>query len=441
MIAARYRGRFRSTSKRVRAVLAVWMAAAAALCSLHQASAQPAGVRDRDRARALFDQGNEQFRRGRIADARHRYLLAWRLVPSFDIACNLGRAEAELELWADAAEHLAYCLEHFAASAKPEFREAEGKFRDLLSTVRRREARALAERGECDQVVEKVRGALELQETPSLSAELARCEALQGELVAALAHYDRSVELSGRGEQDPELLERIRLEREALRQRIPSVSVHVPPWVPIERAEVDGQRVSLIALRNRVYLDPGPHRLEIVTPAAPPAVTEFELAEGEHRLVDAEAMGPPRPPIAFPSAPVPSRLPAESERSSRDWVLVGEAALSVAALAVGVGYAVAAASASDRSASVRSGIRQGTPLKSACVDPAVELTGPCAELRDAEGDESRYADIATAGFFAAGVGAIGTLCTAWLWRHEQPSSDAAIGAGPGGWSIRYRATF
>ncbi|HEX9621216.1 MAG TPA: PEGA domain-containing protein [Polyangiaceae bacterium] len=99
--------------------------------------AQPAPTEeDRRRALELFRVGNTQFRDGAFIEARQTYLEAWTLAPTFDIACNLGRTEVELGLKRDAAEHLSFCLENFAASSRPEFRDAEDKFRILMDRVR-----------------------------------------------------------------------------------------------------------------------------------------------------------------------------------------------------------------------------------------------------------------------------------------------------------------
>jgi hypothetical protein len=88
------------------------------------------------RALELFRAGNEAFASGRTHRAYAAYREAWSLSPSYDIACNLGRAEAELGKARDAAEHLDFCLSHFAASSQPEHREAESRFRELLARVR-----------------------------------------------------------------------------------------------------------------------------------------------------------------------------------------------------------------------------------------------------------------------------------------------------------------
>ncbi len=110
-----------------------WGASVCLLSSM--AFAEPSQA-DRDRALELFREGNRAFAAGDLHGAYDAYRDAWALHPSFDVACNLGRTEAELELHVAAAEHLDYCLHTFATSSKTGLRDAEGKFRGLFDDVR-----------------------------------------------------------------------------------------------------------------------------------------------------------------------------------------------------------------------------------------------------------------------------------------------------------------
>lgn len=89
-----------------------------------------------DRAEALFSEGNRAFAAGDFRTAYAAYREAWTLRRSFDIACNLGRTEAELMLSRDAAEHLDYCLRTFSVSSRSEMKDAYKRFRDLFTKVR-----------------------------------------------------------------------------------------------------------------------------------------------------------------------------------------------------------------------------------------------------------------------------------------------------------------
>lgn len=93
-----------------------------------------------DRADELFREGNKAFAAGDARAAYEAYRGAWSLRKSFDIACNLGRTEAELQLSRDAAEHLDYCLKTYPASSRDDLREANKRFRELFADVRARVA-------------------------------------------------------------------------------------------------------------------------------------------------------------------------------------------------------------------------------------------------------------------------------------------------------------
>jgi hypothetical protein len=104
----------------------------------HRTANAEAEAGDGDRVKALeyFRLGNEAFAEGDLLQAYTEYRTAWLLHRTFDIACNLGRTEAELNKARDAAEHLHYCLNNFSASTRPEVREAESKLRELFQRVR-----------------------------------------------------------------------------------------------------------------------------------------------------------------------------------------------------------------------------------------------------------------------------------------------------------------
>ncbi len=119
----------------------------------------PASEADRQKAVEYFKAGNQAFAEGDSLQAYTEYTEAWRLHESFDIACNLGRTEAELGKSRDAAEHLDFCLANFSASARPEIRSAEGKLREVFGEVRTKVS-SLTLRVEPDGAVVRVDGSM-----------------------------------------------------------------------------------------------------------------------------------------------------------------------------------------------------------------------------------------------------------------------------------------
>lgn len=100
------------------------------------AQAETASQSRTDAASEHYREGNQAFTEGNTVRAYQAYLRAWELSRSFDVACNLGRTEVELGKVRDAAEHLAFCLEYYAASSRPELRSAREKFQRLFLEVR-----------------------------------------------------------------------------------------------------------------------------------------------------------------------------------------------------------------------------------------------------------------------------------------------------------------
>ncbi|HEY3496446.1 MAG TPA: PEGA domain-containing protein [Polyangiaceae bacterium] len=110
--------------------------AAFALGALFVLVGSGARAEELDRAEELFRAGNRAFGAGDYQAAFTQYREAWSLRKSFDIACNLGRTEAEIGLARDAAEHLDECLRTFSVSSRNEMKDANKRFRDLFNRVR-----------------------------------------------------------------------------------------------------------------------------------------------------------------------------------------------------------------------------------------------------------------------------------------------------------------
>src|SRR5580692_6113300 len=89
------------------------------------AFAQPAG---QDAADVRYREGNAAYKQKRYAEAKAAFEDAFRLKHTHDIAANLGFAEIKLELWRDAATHLAFALRNWAPTGKAASRESTVEF-------------------------------------------------------------------------------------------------------------------------------------------------------------------------------------------------------------------------------------------------------------------------------------------------------------------------
>jgi hypothetical protein len=115
---------------------------AATLAVSGAASAQPAqvaappGVDAVARAEALFQEGMRFVAQKQWADAEQRFLAAWALNPSYDVAANLGHTQNRLGKYKDAARHLAYAIKNWPLVGKREPRElAQRRLAELRASL------------------------------------------------------------------------------------------------------------------------------------------------------------------------------------------------------------------------------------------------------------------------------------------------------------------
>ena len=108
------------------------------LCTLARVAHAEPSEDPREQARELMRTGNDRYRSGDLKGAREAYQRAFATAKSFDVACNLGRAEMELQLFRDAAEHLDYCVRFHILSSKPEMMLNEQEAREKLRTAKAR---------------------------------------------------------------------------------------------------------------------------------------------------------------------------------------------------------------------------------------------------------------------------------------------------------------
>jgi hypothetical protein len=295
------------------------------------------------------------------------------------------------------------------------------------------------------EAAEKLRQALAVKDTPGLRFHLAHCEAEQGLLVEAAADYDRASELLREGAKAPDVQKLLIPASAELNRRIPHLKVEIPSDVVSPFAELDGKVVAPSELSHQA-LNPGAHQLKLSARGRSPFERSFTLKEAEEVAIRAElpearstlsgpALGPNAPARAADAAPSRERPNPSAHRSSAKlYWLVGESVVTVAGLALGVGYAVASASAHDRVQAAQSRIDAAAPDNpGACSAPGM-LSQACADLHSAIDDHDRDGTLSTIGFVAGGVGAAALVTTWLLYPHSaseggQASLQPVIGLG------------
>jgi tetratricopeptide (TPR) repeat protein len=121
--------------------------AASTLCVTTAAFAEPpkpeapqAAPKAPGSADKLFDEAAAAFDAGRYAEAEAKLEQVWALKQTYDVAGNLGVVQAKLGKYAQAAEHLAWAIQHFPltepAKARRGFEQELEKARAQSGTLR-----------------------------------------------------------------------------------------------------------------------------------------------------------------------------------------------------------------------------------------------------------------------------------------------------------------
>jgi hypothetical protein len=293
-----------------------------------------------------------------------------------------------------------------------------------IATARRlfSEARAAEDNRDWSVAASKLRGAISVKETAGLRFHLGYCEEQQGQLVEALADYERSEDLGKQGNDD--FVAQLPARRESLHKRIPTVTVLTPPTVTDVVVSVDGHVVPSTFLGKPIPLNPGQHKLNASAPGRVPFLSDVTLKEGD-ALVTSASMPPgdekravsslPSPPEVRPS--VRSAPALASGSSARSYALLGEATLALGALAVGIGYTAAASSADGDADRFRGEV--GSQGCSAQTPSRV-----CTDLQHFVDLAQTDRFIGLLGFIGAGVSTAAFAGTLVLWQGS--SAKASI---------------
>jgi len=168
--------------------------------------------------------------------------------------------------------------------------------------------------------------------TPQVRYHIAMCEEKLGKLVAALGGYElASAEADAVG---PDFKAEVAASIEALRQKIPMLTIERGPGAAAARIEVDGVALGASSINKPFPADPGPHAISAKAPGYKELVAVVELAEGERNtfVVKLEPREPP--PTSLPEAgattPAEDSPPVEKRSRLVPYVVGG---VGVAALA------------------------------------------------------------------------------------------------------------
>ncbi len=300
-----------------------------------------------------------------------------------------------------------------------------------------REASALEKQKDYAHAADKLKQALAIKETPGLRYHLAFCEEQQGQLVAALVDYDRADEMIADGTKAPDVQALLAPARDALRKRVPTLTVAVAGGVDGAALSIDGKAMAAAMFGQPTPLNPGKHHVQVTAPGYKPFDKDVTLAEGDRANETAALVAVPA--AAAPTAPAPAATPdrappadAGKGLSTRTIVIGAEAVVTLAALGVGIGYTVAKGSAQSRADDAQAAINRVSTTNDACANPTTELASPCSDLVTALDDKQSAGNLATVGFIGAGVGAAATVATFLLWKPAKSTTTVSVAPLPGG---------
>jgi hypothetical protein len=155
----------------------------------------------------------------------------------------------------------------------------------------------LAEAGNCQQAIEKLRRAEELHHAPTTATPLGECEIAVGKLVMGTERLRRLLrEPLPPGAPAPfvEAVIRARGALERALPRIPTmrIDVKVPPGVKVQ-VSVDGESLPDAVVGNDRPTDPGRHTIEASAPGFRASTRRVDLKDGETAKVTLELVPAP----------------------------------------------------------------------------------------------------------------------------------------------------
>jgi PEGA domain len=134
-----------------------------------------------------------------------------------------------------------------------------------------------------------------VKSTPQVRFNMALCEEKLGKLVAALGDYELAA-ADARAEKADQVAEEVEGRLEALRQRIPKITVKRGSGAEAAIVAVDGVSLGDQVIGTPMPTDPGPHTVEAKAPGFKPFRQSIRLAEQQSATVEIVLEPEPAPP-------------------------------------------------------------------------------------------------------------------------------------------------
>lgn len=273
-----------------------------------------------------------------------------------------------------------------------------------------KEGIALEKEGDWVTALGKFQAVSEVATTPQVLFHIALCEENLGRWVVAIQGFEEAAKLAAEvGEEAAKVAENAPARAEALRKKIPHLTLELQGHLVTSVVKLDGEPVERGALGSSIPVDVGTHIITVEKGGAETFREEITLEERDDETLkvvvkdaDPDADDGPVLPPEPPEQEAPSRVPAV--------MVAGLGVVSLVAAGAFIGMRQAALG----------------DVEDTCKDPD-NLTG-CAPSAEGRADDGKQAE--TLAFVFGGVGVASLATAAVLWFVVlAPDDDAAKSSG------------
>lgn len=282
--------------------------------------------------------------------------------------------------------------------------------------------------------------AWDLKQSYDVAANLGDCELQIGQMREAAEHLSfalRTFPLTGKAPvraRIQELLTEARRHVGALTVRVSEDGAQIM---------IDGSAVGRSPMAHELYVDPGERVVEASLAGHDKAREAVRIEKGASREVSLKLVPTKPKGQVGPSGVPPSGGGAQGDRSSKSLpLIIGGAATSAVALAIGVGLTAAANGKSTDAVTEADALRQTGNL---CPHPSIAAR--CAELKEMNAAHDSLRSGAIGAFVVGGVFALATVAYA-AWPSPEPAAPAKRArvralpvVGPSGASVHVVGVF
>jgi hypothetical protein len=278
----------------------------------------------------------------------------------------------------------------------------------------------LADSGDCQQAIEKLKRAEELHHAPTTAGRLGECEIGVGHLVQGTERLQRLLREPLPAGAPAPFVDAVARARRVLDRALPRiatlrVTVKAPPRTKMQ-VTVDAEPMSDALIDNDRPTDPGRHLVEVTAPGFIAAKEDISVNDAQSATVSLELVPDPNAPVAPPPPAAEAHDAAPAPRAAIAPRPAGPNVGSIVAFSLG-GVGLAA------------GIAGGTivALDASDLSKTCGPTKACPTSKQNEISAAKtWATVSTVGFAVAGAGLATGLILLLVGHHEPEATEARI---------------